>query len=379
METEQGIKKNATLQIVTSRESMNTKITALVFLCICSLSFSCARHKDSDLMDESKLAYKAPMNEVEVVTLRRQAFPMQLVSNGKLSAASRSSLSFDGTGVISKVNFSNGSHVNAGDVIAELENIAQRLAMESAEISLDKAQLDYLDVLVGLGYSGDDNVPEDLKKVAEIRSGIRSARNEYEKSRRALESTALKAPFSGKVADIHLGAWDMTDGKPFCTIVNDDYFDVKFTILESELPIISIGQNVKVRLFAGDVSKNHTGTILTVNPVVDEKGQIEVCARIKGGQGMLDGMNVRVTVEKMMPQMLVVPKSAVVIRDNLEVLFRYNNGKSDWVYVLTVSANSESYAVVANEDRGASLNEGDQIICSGNLNLADGSQVKIKE
>jgi hypothetical protein len=74
-----------------------------------------------------------------------------------------------------------------------------------------------------------------------------------------------------------------------------------------------------------------------------------------------------------------VKKSAVVIRDNLEVLFRYENGKALWTYVHTSLANSREYVVEANEERGATLNIGDVIITSGNLNLADGSAVKIKE
>ena len=63
----------------------------------------------------------------------------------------------------------------------------------------------------------------------------------------------------------------------------------------------------------------------------------------------------------------------------VEVLFRHRGGKAEWVYVHTVNANSESFAVTANTDRGATLNEGDEIIVSGNLNLADGSTVIVKK
>ena len=89
--------------------------------------------------------------------------------------------------------------------------------------------------------------------------------------------------------------------------------------------------------------------------------------------------NVKVVVDKDLPAQLVVPKSAVVIRDGLEVLFRYRDGKAEWVYVHTLSANSEAYAVTANTDRGATLSEGEQVIVSGNLNLADGSRVVLKQ
>ena len=89
-------------------------------------------------------------------------------------------------------------------------------------------------------------------------------------------------------------------------------------------------------------------------------------------------MNVKVIAEETVPGQLVVPKSAVVIRDNLEVLFRYRSGQAEWVYVRTLSSNSQEYAIVANADRGAHLAPGDSIIISGNLNLADNSQVSLK-
>ena len=44
-----------------------------------------------------------------------------------------------------------------------------------------------------------------------------------------------------------------------------------------------------------------------------------------------------------------------------------------------LNANSESYVVEANSDRGATLSEGEQVIVSGNLNLADGSDVALNE
>ena len=84
---------------------------------------------------------------------------------------------------------------------------------------------------------------------------------------------------------------------------------------------------------------------------------------------------IRVAVRERIAGKLVVPKSAVVIRDNEEVLFRYRDGKALWTYVRTSLANSREYVVEANRDRGAELAPGDLIIVSGNLNLADGSEV----
>ena len=150
------------------------------------------------------------------------------------------------------------------------------------------------------------------------------------------------------------------------------------SVLESEYSFLEKGQEVKVLPFAGSGSPVR-GRISSINPKVGDNGLVSVEAVIPGDGRLIDGMNVKVTVERVLSRQLTVPKSAVVVRDNLDVLFRYNDGKAEWVYVNILNANSESYVVEANSDRGATLSEGEQVIVSGNLNLADGSDVALNE
>lgn len=340
----------------------------------------CKGPKASAPEDTSKLDYAPEVNEVEVITLKRQTFPMQLVANGKLAAAQRSSLYFRESGQIVFVGVQNGMSVAKGAVLARLDDSEQRSALESARIERERTRLEYLDVLAGLGYAVADSasVPAEVRDRAGIRSGYSAACNTYEKAQRALAGTVLCAPFAGRVADLQLKQWDRTGSEPFCTLIADGTLDVTFSALESEYAFLEREQRVSVTPFGQE--RSFSGRIKSINPTVDRNGQIAVTATIPGAAGLLDGMNVRVVVDKNLPAQLVVPKSAVVIRDGLEVLFRYGEGdRAEWVYVHTLSANSDSYAVTANTDRGATLSEGDRVIVSGNLNLADGSQVVLKK
>lgn len=352
-------------------------ITTLVAMAL-ALS-SCGRASKNMESDDSKLQYAPELTEVETITLTRGSFPLQLISNGKLSATQRSSLNFRQGGMLTKVNYPNGASVPKGAVIAEIDRTDQLSALESARIDLERATLELKDVLIGLGYDASDisAVPEDVMKLASVRSGYSAAKARCADAERNLEATQIRAPFSGKVADIKLKAWETAGADVFCTMINDSEFDVDFTVLESEFSFLSVGQGLTVTLFGGDSSAE--GRIVSINPTIDKNGQVAVKARIRNAAGMIDGMNVKVKVDKMQSSQLVVPKSAVVIRDGLEVLFRYNDGKAEWVYVKILQANSESYAVVANEDRMATLSEGDEIIISNNLNLADGSKVTLKQ
>ena len=338
----------------------------------------CGGADSSNAEADGKLKYEPKVNKVSVVPVERKTFHRELVSNGKARASRKASLDFRSPGVISEVFVENGQWVKAGSVLARQDAREQELSLESAKSSLDKAQLDYLDVLAGQGYSDSDSssVPENVKAMARMRSGYDAALNGFHRAGLDLEGTELRAQFDGRVADIKIRRFDKSGSAPYCTLLDDRIMDVEFMVLESEYQFVRKGLAVDVIPYSGS-GETVPGEITVVNPSVDKNGQVAVRARVANTGALIDGMNVRVIVKRQVDNMLVVPKSAVLIRDNMEVLFKYSGGKASWTYVNVLMSNSSECAVEANQDRGAELSAGDTVIVSGNLNLADGSQVSI--
>ena len=333
--------------------------------------------KEEEPKADNRMAHRIEHNEVTVDTLCRKTFMRELVSNGKLEATKRSKLSFEVSGILTRVNAVNGSRVQRGGAIAVVDTMEYALALERAEMTLEKSRLAFLDELVKLGYPLGDTIapPKDVVRMARIRSGYADAVASRATALRNYNNCTLRAPFAGKVADVELKEYERVSGV-FCTLLDDSRLSVRFTVLESEYGFLSVGQEVSVSPYA-DLRKEIKGKITAINPTIDAHGQVQVDATIVNDGSLTDGMNVKVFVRKAVPDQVVVPKSAVVIRDNLEVLFRYENGKARWTYVHTSLTNSKEYVVEANKERGAELNVGDIIITSGNLNLADGSEVNI--
>lgn len=327
------------------------------------------------------MEHSAQINEVEVVTLERRDFARQLLSNGKLHAEKKSSLLFGTSGKLASVPVQNGQYVGEGATLGTIDRPDMRLSLETSRLALQKAEIDLYDFLAGQGYTARDtsSVPAGLLAVARMKSGYTSAMNNLARARYDMSGTVLKAPFRGRVADIKLKKHDHYPGsQPFCTIIDDRLMDVDFTVMESEYSFLSVGLPVRIRPFA-DETKEYSGKITHVNPVVDSRGQVSVRAQVTNDGTLIDGMNVKVIVERLIPGQLVVPRSAVVIRDNLDVLFTYtDDGKAHWTYVTILHSNGDSFVVEANKDRNAELSEGDKIIVSGNLNLADNSDVVLK-
>lgn len=351
-----------------------------VFFLVAALLSACGAGNDGAATDD-RMEHRPEVNAIDVMTLERTDFHRQLISNGKVSAASRRSLNFGVSGSVSGVYVRNGQYVSRGDVIAELDRPDLKLSVESAQIALEKAEIDLYDVLIGLGYSSSDtlNVPRNVLALAKIRSGYSAALNSLARARYERDAAVLRAPVSGRVASLKTdGATSSQASDAFCVILDDSRLKVTFPVMESDFGFVETGLAVKVSPFA-DPSKVFDGKITEINPQVDKNGQIAVVASIPADKALVDGMNVRVSVEKVEKNCLVVPRSAVVIRDNMEVLFTYGpEEKAHWVYVNVLAANSDSFVVEANKERGASLSEGEKVIISSNLNLADGSSVTLK-
>ena len=359
---------------------MRKFVNIMVVMCT-TMAITACGNPSADEFKDGKIVAMPGINEVEVITLKRTDFAHQLLSNGKLKAGRRASLSFGSSGIVSELNVVNGGKVSAGSVIAELDRPDLKLSMEAAQIALGKAELELYDVLAGQGYAVKDtaSVPDNILSMAKMRSGYTSAKNSLERARLDYEGAVLKAPYSGKVADLKLKEYDRITVDPFCTVIDDSSLDVDFSVMESEYAFLEKGLQVKVIPFA-DSSKSVTGKVSEINPTVDKNGQIAVRATVRNDGSLIDGMNVKVIVERMIPRQLVVPRNAVVVRDNLDVLFTYtDDGVAHWTYVNITRSNGDSHVVTANADRGAKLNDGDKVIVKGNLNLADGSKVQLKK
>ena len=139
------------------------------------------------------------------------------------------------------------------------------------------------------------------------------------------------------------------------------------------------GTTVKVSPFIAE-DKILEGTVTEVNPSVDDRGLIKIKARIKNNdERLIDGMNVKVIVENPVPNMMIVPKEAVVERDGYHVVFMYDakTSRAVWTYVDIAYSNLTSFAITGCAKKETEIHEGDIVITSGNLNLADDTEVRI--
>lgn len=344
-----------------------------------ALLTACTRGKEENKDDSGMEMHQQQMSEtyVDTMVLYQTEFNKQIVCNGRLRAKAKSELNFNGQGIIAEVFVKEGQHIGKGKLIATLDKQDRQRELEKAEHELRRAKVELTDKLIGLGYNDLDAVPADVMERAEVMSGYYSAKFQLQSAKKALEECNLYAPFSGRIADLEAKRFQKND--KVCTLVDDSGFEVEFRILEAELSCVRIDQKVKVTPFVQDSIQNK-GRVTEINPLVDDKGLVKIKAQLSNrGNTLLDGMNVRVIVEEKMQHMFVVPKDAVVERDGYQVIFLLEEGRAVWTYVDVVHSNISSFAITGCQRKETTIKEGDIVITSGNLNLADGTEVIVND
>lgn len=345
----------------------------IYFILVITLFCGCSeKQKNVEKEGVETILPTEPNVVVSTVKLKKQVFSHEIVSNGKAQAKEYADLYFRTREIIANIYVHNGNFVHQGQKIAELDPFKLKNTWEQRENSKKQANLELQDVLIGQGYAPDkmSAVPEDVMRLAKIKSGYEQSIVQTEAAKRELEESVLTAPYDGIIANLFSKVHNMAStSEAFCRIIRTGNMEVEFSVLESELPLLKIGDKVEVAPYAEKIVLN--GNVSEINPIVDKDGIVKVKANVNGGSKLFDGMNVRVKVKRTAGEQLIVPKSAVVLRSGRQVVFVYKDGKANWIYVQTRLENKDEYTIIDG------LNEGDEVIISNNVNLADQTPVTL--
>ena len=94
------------------------------------------------------------------------------------------------------------------------------------------------EVIISQGYDPDqmDRVPQRVRHIAEVKSGLLIAQNKLAAARDELNTTRVTAPFDGIVANVkaHAGQLAQT-GDVVCRVISPQQMEVEFRVMESDL------------------------------------------------------------------------------------------------------------------------------------------------
>lgn len=348
----------------------------LLFLLSCSSS-----EKGNDV---TQVQQELSIETTQVTTsfIIRTNFKREIISQGTLNAVARVEVRSKLEEPIVQLDIVNGKFVKKNDVLVKIEDSDIQRKLQILKLSMEKIKREQEKLLIatlGYGFSTGDSarIPSDILHMVNMDVGYQEKLLEIEEAEVELQKYSIRAPISGRIADLNAKMMNSPVEDVLFTIINNHMMEANFPVLETHFRELNLGVQVRITPLA--TGEDHNGKISEINPRVSSGGMILVKAIISNPAGkLMDGMKCKIAVEKTIPNQLVIPKSALVMRDNRKVMFYYENGMAYWQYIATPYENSNSY-VVTTED-GEDLPDGKEVIISGNMNLAHESKVeKIEE
>lgn len=280
-------------------------------------------------------------------------------------------------GIIQHIDFNNGSNINKGDLLVALDARVEKANLKAKEVQLPAIKSDYL--RLNRLYKQGSVSSQDLENA---NAKYQAMMADIESLKATIDQKEIKAPFDGIVGirAVNLGQYLQT-GTNIVRLEDISSMKLRFTIPQTDLPKIKLGQtvNIKVDAYPNDSFNGH---ISAIEPAVFyQSGLVQVQATIPNNHALLrSGMFAKVAI--IMPQLsqqLVVPQTAINLAlygDSIYIIQQQqkdgkteNRVKQMTIKVLDRKGNN---ALIE-----GNINAGDLIVTSGLVRLSNESKVKI--
>lgn len=338
----------------------------------------------------------APTVPVRVAAVRQQSMPHFLNGLGTVTPSADVLVTSRVDGQLMRLHFTEGQHVNAGDLLAEIDPrpFEASLAEARGTLARDKAQL--------------INARRDLDRYAKLAAGDYIARQQYESQRAtvrqyegtvaadeaAVQSAALQleysrivAPVSGRLGLRNVDEGNMikasdTEGLVRITEITPCY--VIFTLPENRVPLVGAALRqtqegaARPLVQAWDREQKNLlafGELLSMDNRIDQAtGTVRLKAQFANDKLALypnQFVNARVLVAEL-PDALTIPTAAVQLGSRGSYVYVIDKENIAHVRTITPGIATNSLTVV---DKG--LQAGEMVVVDGLDRLRDGLRVKI--
>lgn len=243
---------------------------------------------------------------------------------GVLEPGEVNSLSFEVGGRLGALDLVVGQHVQAGDLLAELDDTSflvsienRRAAVEEAEFELQQAQENYerSETLWERGAITRVRRDEDQTTFQTAQARLTQARQDLRSAEENLDDTRLAAPFDGIVNAVDAESFATVGaGESVLSVYSEDNYEVSFSVNFDVVAQLVVGRQAIVRL-ADDPSVALTAVVSELGERAETVSSFPVVVQLSETHPLIKpGMAVEVALEFEVPgaRGYLVPISAAI-------------------------------------------------------------------
>lgn len=323
---------------------------------------------------------------VEVAPIEVKPQDFVVTAPGVLEAFERIQITARVSGVIDKVNFTEGAEVKPGHVLAFIDSRRYELAVSSSRAAVEKAEATQADVASGLsrreGASRDNPGLIPGEEIESYQTKLRTAKADVDQAREALKTAQLnlsdssvKTPLGGVIQtrSVETGQF-VQAGTVLATLIRSDPLLLRFEVTTAEAPRLKVDMPVEFTL--RESANPYTAKITLVSAAADPKSRLvpvtaEVAQDRKYWLRPGSFVNVRVVVGAGRPNP-IIPQIAVRPSDRGFLAFVVEKDVAR-ERVLQLGMHTREGNVEVREG----LSSGEQLVVRGAEPLVDGVKVRI--
>jgi len=275
-------------------------------------------------------------------------------------------------GRIERIQSAEGSRVQAGELLVQLNEdiIRPQFEMAEAQLKRDRIEFERMKELV----ENDATPRSDLDNAT---TGLATSKAQLEQAKARLERTRILAPISGVLNDTLVEEGEYVQpGMPVAEIVETDTVKVVVEVPERDITFFEVGSEAEVFFsYRGD-EKSMTGKITFINELADQQTRstgIEIV--LKNEKGFLrSGQIVRVRLtRRVLKDVVLIPLLAVIPTEKGNAVYVVNSEKARRCDVKLGTIKGDSVHVMQG------LEPGDRLIIAGHRFVAPGQKVNVVE
>jgi multidrug efflux system membrane fusion protein len=303
-------------------------------------------------------------------------------ATGTLEGIREATVMSETQGRIVSVPATNGRRVGTGASLAIVESELKAIALKqaeaarlTAEASKEKAELDLKRTKELFTQNASTKSQLEMAElgVKSAEAQLKAAESGESLARKQLSDASVRAPFAGIVAMKYINQGELlAPGVRVATLVDDSKMKMKINIGELDVPLVSVGDRVSIRIDA--LAKDFEGKISTISSKADMARTYMLEVEMPNPNHELkSGMFARAEIKRdAAREVPTVPAEAII-----------TSGQRSQVFVAEGNVARLKAVKLGSSDRSKveitdGVKAGDKVITFGQNQLKDGTKILVK-
>ncbi len=332
---------------------------------------------------ETKVEREKSVN-VRVAPAEKKQVQPYLATTGTLKAYEEVTVSSEVDGIVKSIRVEEGSLVQKGSLLADINDIDYNLELQRSEAALKqavanlsnaRAEFQRKKTLYDEELITKQQFDDISTKLALAEADLARAKATLETSRQKLLRTKIYSPLKGAVKEKRISSGDyVRNGTPLFQLIKVVLLKLNFTISEKDAAAVNIGEEVVfyVDSYAG---KEFRGKVSLLYPNIEEKTRsLQAEAVVSNSNGALKpGFFAKTIVYTTAPREVVLIPSIALLYDNSTVrVFAVDAGNKAREKIVKIGGKYGEYVEITE-----GIAEAETIVVVGQNNLSEGVKVNV--